>query len=972
MAPRQQPVPWLDREQSYRRLGMDFERWNRIKDIVNTCRELKPQERKEYVLVASGGEPDLIAEVESLLSDEKTGEFSEHPLLDTEALREPERENLTGRRIGNYQLLELIAHGGMGAVYKATRADDQFRKQVAIKLIRSGFDFSFVRRFRAERQILANLDQPNIARLLDGGTTSDGRPYLVMELIDGQPIDVYCDSRRLPTDERLRLFRQVCAAVQFAHQNLVIHRDLKPSNILVTPDGVPKLLDFGIAKILDPAETGAGESPTATLVQLLTPEYASPEQFRGGPFATATDVYSLGVVLYSLLTGRWPYRTATYSQQEIAKAICEMEPEKPSTAIARTEKLASGAVIVPEMVSERRGERLDRLQSRLKGDLDNILLKALRKEPERRYASVDQFSEDIRRYLAGLPVMARKDTVRYRAGKFVSRHKAGVFATAGMLALLIAAVFVSSSMAVRASRAEREARAVNDFLQNDLLAQASASAQSGSRAKPDPNLKVRTALDRAAASITGKFGGQPDVEASIRDTIGQTYLDLGLYPEARIQLQRARDLYRRTVGNENAKTLRVAGHLGYAAYLQGNYSEAESLLQKTLEIQRRVLGIENPDTLHSMNQLATVYGAQGKNTQAAELHSQTVDIQRRVFGPEHPDTLNSMNGLAIDYEALGKYPQAESLYKETLEIRRRVLGVEHPNTLSSMNNLANIYGDQSKYAQAEPLYSETLEIRRRVLGSEHPETVTSMLNLATDYHYEGKYAQAEALHNQALGVSRRLFGPAHPYTLTCMNNLAAVYAAEGRYAQAEPLFKQTVQTSRRALGPEHPLTLSFLAETAYMYQREGNYAVAEVYAAQALAGRRHVLGSEHPETMPSASDLALAELSQGKYVQSEALAREAFEFDRKKLPDDWQRFRAESLLGASLCGQKKYAEAEPLLLEGYQGMLKRKNRIDVPDWYHVDRAGEWLVELYRGWGRPKEAADWRARVAAVAGAPASH
>jgi tetratricopeptide (TPR) repeat protein len=247
-----------------------------------------------------------------------------------------------------------------------------------------------------------------------------------------------------------------------------------------------------------------------------------------------------------------------------------------------------------------------------------------------------------------------------------------------------------------------------------------------------------------------------------------------------------------------------------------------------------------------------------------------------------------------------------------------------------------------------------------------------MLNLATDYHYEGKYAQAEALHNQALGVSRRLFGPAHPYTLTCMNNLAAVYAAEGRYAQAEPLFKQTVQTSRRALGPEHPLTLSFLAETAYMYQREGNYAVAEVYAAQALAGRRHVLGSEHPETMPSASDLALAELSQGKYVQSEALAREAFEFDRKKLPDDWQRFRAESLLGASLCGQKKYAEAEPLLLEGYQGMLKRKNRIDVPDWYHVDRAGEWLVELYRGWGRPKEAADWRARVAAVAGASASH
>jgi serine/threonine protein kinase len=471
---------------------MEPERWNRVKQAVNACLELKPEERKAGIRKACGGEVALMAEVESLLDfHDRADGFLESPSLDVNSLAAPEdeAENLTGRRIGNYQISEIIAQGGMGAVYKAVRADDQFRKQVAIKLIRSGFDSSFiVQRFKAERQILANFDQPNIARLLDGGSTSDGRPYLVMEYVDGEPIDVYCDSRKLPTDERLRLFRQVCGAVQFAHRNLVVHRDLKPSNILVTAEGVPKLLDFGIAKILDPEQRGSEDAPTVTMVQMMTPEYASPEQFRGGPFTTATDVYSLGVVLYRLLTGQWPYRTTTHSPQEIAKAISEQEPEKPSTAIGRTGDGLAG-----------RGERLDKLRARLKGDLDNILLKALRKEPERRYASAEQFSDDIHRYLTGLPVLARKDSVRYRTGKFVHRHKAGVAATAGVLALLVAAVIVSSWMAVRASRAEQEARAVSDFLQNDLLAQASANRQARPNTRPEPDLKVRTALDRAAA-----------------------------------------------------------------------------------------------------------------------------------------------------------------------------------------------------------------------------------------------------------------------------------------------------------------------------------------------------------------------------------------------------------------------------------------------------------------------------------------
>jgi serine/threonine protein kinase/Tfp pilus assembly protein PilF len=934
---------------------MEPEHWNRIKEAVHACLELKPEERQDGIRSACDGEPILMAEVQSLLdSYEHAGNFLESPSIDADSLVEAEPENLTGSRIGNYQISAMIAHGGMGTVYKAVRADDQFRKQVAIKLIRSGFDSSFiVRRFKAERQILANFDQPNIARLLDGGSTSDGRPYLVMEYVDGEPIDVYCVSRKLSTDDRLRLFRQVCAAVQFAHQNLVIHRDLKPSNILVTADGVPKLLDFGIAKILDPAQAGIEDSSaTVTVAQMMTPEYASPEQFQGGPFTTATDVYSLGVVLYRLLTGCWPYRTSTHSQQEIAKAICEQEPEKPSTAIGRT----------GDLVGDQRGERVEKLRSRLEGDLDNILLKALRKEPERRYASVEQFSEDIRRYLAGLPVIARKDTLRYRTAKFVSRHKGGIAATAGVLALLVGAVIVSSWMAVRASRAEQQAQAVSDFLQNDLLAQASAYTQSGPGTKPDPSLKVRTALDRAAVRITGKFDRQPEVEAAIRDTMGQTYIDLGLYPEARAQFNRALELHRRVLGAEDPKTLKTMGGLGRAVYLEGKYAEAETLFSQALKVQRRVLGPEHPDTVSSMNGLVGVYYYQGKYAQAEVLYDQILQIRRRVLGPEHPATLGSMGNLANVYYVQGKYGQAEALYSQALQMRRRVLGPEHPATLSAMSDLGNTYYSEHKYPPAEALYSQALEIQRRVLGSEHSDTQHTLNGLASVYYAEGKYPQAEALYSQILETRRRVRGPEHRETVISMNNLAELYKVRGQYQQAETLFTQTVEISRRVLGPEHPLTLIFLGDFASMYQRAGRYGLAETYAAQALLGRRHTLGSQDADTMESADDLALAYLSQGKFAESEALAHEAFEFDRKKRPDHWQRFRAESLLGASLAGEKKYAEAEPLLLEGYQGMSERKDRIDVPDWYHLDQAGKWIVQLYQASGRPREAAQWRAKL----------
>jgi Tfp pilus assembly protein PilF len=740
----------------------------------------------------------------------------------------------------------------MGAVYEA---EQEFpHRTVALKVIRAGFATrDMLRRFENEAQALGRLQHPGIAQIYDAGTadTPFGRqPYFAMELVHGQSLLVYCDAHRLTLRQRLELMAKICDGVQHAHQRALIHRDLKPANILVDESGQPHILDFGVARLTDSDTYATLQTNVGELVGTLA--YMSPEQVLGDPaeIDTRSDVYALGLILYELVAGRRPYAIG----HQLTQAVQIIREEEP-----------------PALRSVNRTYR---------GDVETIVGKALEKDKARRYASAAELAEDLRRHLRDEPIAARPPSASYLLRKFARRNRALVAGVAAVFVALVLGVVASTSEAVRARRAEAEARqqsaiaqAVNDFLQNDVLAQASARNQSGST-RPDPDLKVRTALDRAAVRIGGKFNNQPDVEAAIRETMGNTYADLAQYAESRKQLERALELERRVWGPENPRTLNALNRLGRTAWHQGQFPEAEALLGPALEIERRVLGPQHPDTLFCMNNLANVYRAQSKNG------------------------------------------QAEALYSQTLEIRRRVLGSEHPDTLISMNNLANVYWSQGKLGQAEALYSQTLEIQRRVLGPEHPDTLLSM------------------------------------------GNLADTYAEEGKYAQAEALFSQTWEISRRVLGPEHPEALAFLADFASMYQRKGEYPKAEALAAQVLAGRRRALGSEHPDTMPSAPDLALAYLSQGKFVECERLAREATEADKKIRPDDWQRFRAESLLGASLAGEKKYDEAEPLLVEGYQGMLARKDRIDVPYRYHLDLAHQWLVQLYQAWGRPAKAAEW--------------
>jgi tetratricopeptide (TPR) repeat protein len=994
---------------------MEPERWCEIERVYHLARELAPGQRAALLEQTCGRDEKLRREVESLLNHaEGAEEYVKAAELEvaarardlpglpggmTAATVSLDPGEIAGTVIGRYHLLQKIGEGGMGEVWM-TEQNAPVRRRVALKLVKAGMSTrEVIARFESERQALALMDHPAIARVFDAGSTAKGAPYFVMEYVAGVSITTYCDNHRLSTRDRLELFMHVCEGVQHAHQKAIIHRDLKPSNILVTEvDGkaAPKIIDFGVAKALSQKLT-AETMFTRVGALIGTPEYMSPEQANssGEDIDTRTDIYSLGVIFYELLAGVPPLELRKIAFDEFLRRLREEEPARPSTKI-RTQDPATST----EIARKRQSEPLA-LARQVRGDLDSITLKALEKDRSRRYGSPSDFAADIRRYLNHQAVLAVAPSVGYRARKFARRYRVALATICAFVVVLSSAAAISIRQSVRANREAAVAQAVNDFLQNDLLAQASAATQSGPSAKPDPDLKVRTALDRAAARIAGKFDRQPEVEAAVRDTIGQTYMDLGVYPQARTQLERALDLERRVLGAENPRTLGTINRLGHVAVLQGDYPQAEALLTQTLEIHRRVLGSEHPDTLSSMFNLSVAYNQQGKYARGEALFSRTLEIQHRVLGPEDPGTLGSMNGLAASYLYQGKYAQAEALYRQTLEIRRRVLGPEHPGTLGSMNNLANVYYLQGKYALAEELDSQTLEIRRRVLGSDHPDTLTAMSNLtnvylaqgeyaqaealyrqaleilrrvlgpehpstlrsmdslATDYYAQGRYAQAEALHSRTLEIQRRVLGPEHLETLLSMNDLANVYSAQGKYAQAEALYSQTLEIQRRVLGPEHPDTLDTLSNLPFMYLQQGKYVLAEAHASQALAGRRHALGSEHRDTMVSAAHLALVYQSEGKFAQSEPLAREALEFTRKEQPDDWQRFRAESLLGASMAGQKKYAEAEPLLLEAYQGMMARKERIGVPNWYYLDRAREWIVQLYQAWGKPEVAAEWK-------------
>ena len=735
------------------------------------------------------------------------------------------------RRIGPYRILRELGHGGMGTVYLAARADEQFHKRVALKIIRAGADSAeVVRHFKRERQILASLDHPNIAKLLDGGTTDDGLPYFVMEYIEGEPVLAYCDARALPIRDRLRVFRAVCAAVEFAHRNLVVHRDLKPGNILVAADGTPRLLDFGIAKLLNPEL--AGEAPTATSLA-MTPGYASPEQIRGGRITTASDVYSLGVVLYELLTGHKPYRVTSQQPLEVLRAISEQEAEKASAAVDRTTETRSAegdrvVRVTPEAVAATREGTPEKLRRRLRGDLDNILMMALRKEPQLRYPSVEAFSDDVRRYLEGLPVKARTPTAAYRAAKFVRRHAVGVAASAAMVVLVLG---FAVAMAVQSARVARE----RDVAQKERAAaqRERETAQQVSRFMVDlfkvsdpgeargNTITAREVLDEGAHKIATELKDQGEIRATLMDTMGNVYVNLGLYSKAIPILQESLETRKAVLGREHPDVANSLNNLANVLDDHGDYAGAEARHREALAMRRKLLGDEHPDVAKSLNNLGIVLNNKGDYPGAEAAHREALALKRKRLGNEHVDVANSLNNLAATLYKTGDYASAEALFREALALERRLFGNEHPRVANSLNNLANVLVEKGDYAGAEALHHEGLGLKRKLLEADHPDIAIGLVSLADTLCRQKKAAEAEAAARDAVAIFKKALPGDHPYIAETESILGASLALQRRYDEAQVLLLRSYPILKASTGEGSPETRKAQEKIVALYEAWG-------------------------------------------------------------------------------------------------------------------------------------------------------
>ncbi len=749
------------------------DRWRQIESVLDGALELDPELRRPFVDEACGDDEELRSQVMSMLgAGENAAGFLEgsKPEKLQEVLREmaaeaeaEENDPNVDRVMGPYRLIRRLGRGGMGQVYLGVRDDEAFKKYVAVKIIRRGMDTDeILQRFRTERRILASLTHPNIARLLDGGATEDGASYFVMDFVDGVTITKYCDEKRLPVRSRLELFQKVCRAVHYAHQNLIVHRDLKPSNILVTSEGAVKLLDFGIAKFLNPDEAGYTVPVTVTEMRVMTPEYASPEQVRGESITTASDVYQLGILLYELLTGCRPHRFSGERKAEIERIICEREPDRPSTAITRP--VEDDGITAARDISGLRSTPVDRLRKQLTGDLDRIVLMALRKEADRRYQSADQFLEDIKRYLAGLPVQAQSDTWTYRTAKFVRRHRLGVAASTSLAFLVVVLSGMAFQFALVTSEQNEKIRIAlekKNQVTDLVLGMFEMSDPEFSRGR---EITAREILERGAERLDHELLDQPDVKAEMLNTIGTVYMQLGLF------------------------------------------EEAEPSVRKALEMRRELYGGQDSEELaQSLYRMALWMEEMGNGEDAKLLHEEALGMRERLFEAPHRDiaaSLNDFGVLMISY--FGDLEEAELLFRSALEMRLALEGPESKAISETMSNLALVRNELEDYGEAESLYRRALAMQQSVLGEDHPYVASNLHNLGTLMFDLQSYDEAESMFRQAMSLRETLYGPRHNQVANSMNYLGRTLQMKGLLSQAEPLLRTSLENHEAEYGPSHP------------------------------------------------------------------------------------------------------------------------------------------------------------------------
>jgi eukaryotic-like serine/threonine-protein kinase len=879
-------------------MEMDAARWERIQAVFCQALDLPDPERLTLLARECAGDPELRAEVLALLEEDARGNsLLERDLAHVahEVLEEPLP---VLRTIGPYRVLRVLGEGGMGVVYLGEH--EELHHRVAIKMLRdAALSPARRERFAREEQTLAQLNHPGIARLYDADVLPDNTPYFVMEYVEGVPLTDYCEARHCSAAERLRLFRAVCEAVQYAHRQAVIHRDLKPSNILVTDgcrtgEAAVKLLDFGIAKQLEGLSTPADQ--TQTVFRLMTPAYAAPEQLRGEPVGVYTDVYALGIILYELLTGQHPHELAGLTPGQIETRVLEEQPEKPSTR-AR-----------PPVPGGFGGVRPSALSPAAWADLDVLCPKAMHTDPQRRYATVEALLRDLDHYRRGEPLEARPDTLRYWTGKFLRRNRRPAAAAALVAALIVGlvgfyTVQLTEQRDLAFAEAEKAAQ-ISDYLIGLFEAGDPYAAEA-------EKLDVRALLERGERRAE-ELAGQPAVKAAMLNVLGRVHTQLSDFDRAESLLRRALELRR-----AQDEPLDVAESLSSLANLlidTGDYDGAESALREALALRSRNLPPNHSDLATNLASLGSTHGYKGQYAEAEALHRLALRMRRASHGPLHEEIGGSLNALAVAVYHQGRYAAAERYYREALAVNRAVFGPEHVSVTRITANLGKLHEELGDYAAAESLLTEALRIRRATLGNDHFETAIGLGQIAGLYNMMGEHGRAEPYLRESLAIRERILPPNHQSIGTTANGLAVALQHRGEYNEAEALFRRAVEIYRQSLGERHRFTGVALCNLAHLLFATGDLDAARAHFREGLS----ILEEVHPE-------------------------------NHQELAHNRVRF------GAVLVALRRFAEAEALLLRGYQTL---EAQLGV-EHTRTRQAAERLVELYEAWGRTEQGEPYR-------------
>ncbi|MEE9431373.1 MAG: serine/threonine-protein kinase [Melioribacteraceae bacterium] len=916
--------------------------WEKVTEFFEQAIMLKENERISFLKQKCGDNKELFEEVVSLLeADENI-----HSILEkkaSEIINIEDNLNFVGQNIGNYKLIEEIASGGMGTVFLAERSDGVFNQKVALKIIKPGLStIPIIRRFQQERQILANLQHPNIARLFDGGVTEDRRPFFTMEYVDGIAIDKYCDEQKLTINERLKLFSKICDTVKYAHNNLVIHRDLKPSNILVKKDGNIKLLDFGISKVLS-AEENTNDLPplTQTEINLMTPEYSSPEQIKNNKVSVSTDVYSLGLILYKLLSGKAAHNFKTRTYIEYERVICEQTITKPSTILLKSEKDSEEDATL--IISENRKTQPKKLKKNISGDLDNICMMALRKDPERRYTSVEMFSNDISRYLNHLPIVASKESFFYSSKKFVVRNKKIVSMAAALFVIVNSLIFYYTfKLKTERDRATIEAKKseqVTAFLEELFLV-------AGPDESKGETITARELLDRGALKISKELNSQPEVKTNLLFAIGKTYQNLGLYKHAEELFLESKIITKNQLKN-NKSYVESLLNLANLYRLDGKYELAKDLLLESVTLCKKKYA-ENYSLLGDVYlSLGGYFYEVGDYKQCEINYNKAENLYRKHFGDEDVKVADAMFEKAhLEYEK-GNLEKAEEVYTEVLKVYLSIYSKESTDVATVQNALAQVFRHMGNYKKSSDFYEKSIRTRKKLLGKNHPDVALSLNHFSRLYYFQEMYDKAEPLVRESLKIRKELFDENHPEVIASKSSLAGVLAKKKKYKEAEVLYKSAYNSVIIKLGESHPYSGAIYGNIGKVLLDQKKYEEAEKYLSKSISMLKKNGSSGIPYLFRKIIYITDLYNQTARYDKAQKLLeKEIALVENISIKNRWQIPIAKSQLGYSLFKQDKNLEAEGLLVHGYNVLSKELYKTE-----ETQKALNRILEFYESIGR---------------------